>query len=408
MLIQASWTLGIIVLCGVPFLALGIGPLIKPLQAREAEQRKRLGATTELAADTVAGLRVLRGIGGEDLFVERFYESSQSVRAAAVKTAQVRSLVDAMQVLLPGIFVIGVMWAGAHLVQTGHLNIGQLITFYGYSTFLVIPLRTLTETARKWTSGFVGMKRLIRILDLQRERTEPEKPLGTDSLDLKAELVDEISGVRIPAGSLTAIACDDPNIADEIAERLGGYSDDSSVRLGDVKFAHVSAAALRQTVLVQDKDPVLLSGTLGQLFEIPNSGRVSVETALTAASADDILDSLDGDGMGAVVVERGRTLSGGQRQRLALARSLVADTPILVLDEPTSAVDAHTEARIAAAIGGIRAGLTTVMFTTSPLLLDAADHVVLVVEGRAVAAGEHHALVTGNQEYRAVVVRDGS
>jgi ABC-type multidrug transport system fused ATPase/permease subunit len=252
------------------------------------------------------------------------------------------------------------------------------------------------------------MKRLIRILDLQRERTEPEKPLGTDSLDLKAELVDEISGVRIPAGSLTAIACDDPNIADEIAERLGGYSDDSSVRLGDVKFAHVSADALRQTVLVQDKDPVLLSGTLGQLFEIPNSGRVSVETALTAASADDILDSLDGDGVGAVVVERGRTLSGGQRQRLALARSLVADTPILVLDEPTSAVDAHTEARIAAAIGGIRAGLTTVMFTTSPLLLDAADHVVLVVEGRAVAAGEHHALVTGNQEYRAVVVRDGS
>ena len=408
MLIQASWTLGIIVLCGVPFLALGIGPLIKPLQAREAEQRKRLGATTELAADTVAGLRVLRGIGGEDLFVERFYESSQSVRAAAVKTAQVRSLVDAMQVLLPGIFVIGVMWAGAHLVQTGHLNIGQLITFYGYSTFLVIPLRTLTETARKWTSGFVGMKRLIRILDLQRERTEPENPLGTDSLDLTAELVDEISGVRIPAGSLTAIACDDPNIADEIAERLGGYSDDSSVRLGDVKFAHVSADALRQTVLVQDKDPVLLSGTLGQLFEIPNSGRVSVETALTAASADDILDSLDGEGMGAVVVERGRTLSGGQRQRLALARSLVADTPILVLDEPTSAVDAHTEARIAAAIGGIRAGLTTVMFTTSPLLLDAADHVVLVVEGRAVAAGEHHTLVTSNQEYRAVVVRDGS
>jgi ABC-type multidrug transport system fused ATPase/permease subunit len=112
--------------------------------------------------------------------------------------------------------------------------------------------------------------------------------------------------------------------------------------------------------------------------------------------------------MSAVLVERGRTLSGGQRQRLALARSLVADTPILVLDEPTSAVDAHTEARIAANIGAIREGRTTVAFTTSPLLLDKADHVILVEQGRVTATGTHHDLVTSNQAYRRIVVRDVS
>lgn len=407
-LIHASWTLGIIVVLGVPALALGVGPLIKPLQAREAEQRKRLGQTTELASDTVAGLRVLRGIGGEDLFVERFEESSQSVRAAAVRTAQVRSLVDALQVFLPGAFVLGVMWGGAHLVLDGKLSIGQLISFYGFSAFLVIPLRTLTETARKWTSGFVAMRRFIRVMTLLRERAEPAAALSVSDLDPSGDLVDTITGVRIPAGKLTAVACDDPDVADAIADRLGGYRDHSRTLIGDTALDRFSDNALRESILVQDKDPVLLSGTLAALFEVPSTGRVAVADAISAASADDILDSLEGDGMTAVLVERGRTLSGGQRQRLALARSLVADTPVLVLDEPTSAVDAHTEARIAANIGGIRRGKTTVAFTTSPLLLDHADHVVFVEDGRAVATGTHHELVTGHEGYRRVVVRDVS
>jgi ABC-type multidrug transport system fused ATPase/permease subunit len=405
-LIHASWQLGLIVICGVPILALGVGPLIKPLQAREAEQRKRLGKTTELASDTVAGLRVLRGIGGEELFVERFVDSSQSVREAAVKTARVRSLVDAMQVFLPGAFILGMMWGGAHLVLRGHLTIGQLIAFYGYSAFLVIPLRTLTEAARKWTSGWVAMRRLIRVLTLSRERTEPANCVPASSLDLTADLVDEISGVRIPAGVLTAIACDDPDTADEIAERLGGYRAEAGTHLGSTPLENLSDATLRTTVLVQDKDPVLLSGTLAALFDVPRTGRVEVEAALAAASAQDILDSLDGEGMRAVLVERGRTLSGGQRQRLALARSLVADPAILVLDEPTSAVDAHTEARIASSVGAVRAGKTTVAFTTSPLLLDKADHVVFVKDGQAVDAGTHAHLAASNTDYRRVVVRD--
>ena len=407
-LIHASWHLGLIVILGVPVLALGVGPLIKPLQAREAEQRKRLGQTTELASDTVAGLRVLRGIGGEDLFVERFEQSSQNVRSAAVKTAQIRSLVDALQVFLPGAFILGVMWGGAHLVLKGTLTIGQLVSFYGYSAFLVIPLRTLTEAARKWTSGWVALRRFIRVMTLLRLREEPADAVTLSEAHLKEELVDTHTGVTIPAGRFTAIACDNPDVADDIAERLGGYRESEGARLGDIAFATLSDATLRANILVQDKDPVLLSGTLGALFEIPSTGRVSVADAISAASADDILDSLDGDGMSAVLVERGRTLSGGQRQRLALARSLVADTPILVLDEPTSAVDAHTEARIAANIGAIREGRTTVAFTTSPLLLDKADHVILVEQGRVTATGTHHDLVTSNQAYRRIVVRDVS
>lgn len=402
-LMYSSMTLGIVVLVGVPLLALVVGPVLKPLQRREAVQRRKLGRTTELAADTVAGLRVLRGIGGEDLFLARFVAASQEVRQAAVRTAQLRAVLEGMQVALPGFFVLVVIWIGAHLALTGQITVGQLVAFYGYSAFLVMPLRTMTETAQKWTAAAVSAGRIMTILRLERHRAEPEV---AESPDGSGELVDDISGVALEPGILTAIACDEPELGDIIADRLGGYRDADQVLLNGVSLAHFASADLAKVIVVQDKDPVLLSGTLHALLSVPGSGRVSIDDALAAASAQDILDSLDGDGLEAAVVERGRTLSGGQRQRLALARSLVADPAVLVLDEPTSAVDAHTEARIAAALAHIRHGRTTAVFTTSPLLLDRADQVLFVSGGRVVDRGTHDDLIDNNFDYRRLVVRD--
>jgi ABC-type multidrug transport system fused ATPase/permease subunit len=168
----------------------------------------------------------------------------------------------------------------------------------------------------------------------------------------------------------------------------------------------------RTAVLVQDKDPVLLSGTLRELLDVPASGAVRAADALAAAQCEDVLDALVqgtvevADPMDARITERGRSLSGGQRQRLALARSLITDPEVLVLDEPTSAVDSHTEARIADGLRRLRSGRTTVVFTSSPLLLDRADQVVLVHEGEVVATGVHRELIDGEPRYRAVVTRE--
>ncbi len=126
-----------------------------------------------------------------------------------------------------------------------------------------------------------------------------------------------------------------------------------------------------------------------------------VLTALAQASVDDA-----GDPMHTHITERGRSLSGGQRQRLALARSLVTDPEVLVLDEPTSAVDAHTEARIADGLREIRKGRTTVVLTSSPLLLDRAERVVFLQEGKAVAEATHRELLHSHPAYRAVVTRE--
>ncbi len=411
-LLRSSTLLGLIVLVCVPLLGLAVGPLLKPLETRESAQRTLVGRTTELAADTVAGLRVLRGIGGEDLFLRRFQDASQQVRSAAVDVAKVRSLLDAQQVALPGLFLVIVTWVGARLVLAGTLEVGQLVAFYGYSSFLLIPLRTFTETAQRWTRAFVASGRVVGVLSLERTDVAAQ-PDAAQVVAAHATLHDSTSGITIEPGSLTAIVCAEQVTADEIALRLAGLGPDGgTVTLDGVPLADIPRAVLRASVLTQDKDPVLLSGSLAELLDVPRSGAVSIADAVETSSADDVLDALVdsspdvSDPMRARITERGRSLSGGQRQRLALVRSLVADPPILVLDEPTSAVDSHTEARIAATLREARSGRTTVILTNSPLVLDQADTVLLVLEGRVAAEGRHRELLRSDPRYRAVVTRE--
>ncbi|MFG3051570.1 ABC transporter transmembrane domain-containing protein [Kitasatospora sp. NPDC048239] len=409
--------LGLAVLLGVPVLAAAVWPLLGPFERRYSEQRALGGKATELAADTVAGLRVLRGIGGEELFLDRYRAASQKVRAAAVRSARLWSLMQAQQVLLPGLFVVGVTWYGAHLTATGRIGIGTLVAVYGSTAFLAAPLRILGEAAHAWSVARVSAGRAVRVLSLNRTDGTAEAELNRPG---QGDLYDPASGLTARAGRLTAVVCGDPDYAGALAERLGGHvplaegeSAQPSARLGGIELDTVPLAEARAAVLVHDKEPMLLSGTLAELLDVPASGRVEAADALAAARAEDVLEALvdgspdcGGDAMRARITERGRSLSGGQRQRLALARSLLADPPVLVLDEPTSAVDAHTESRIAAGLRKSREGRTTVVFATSPLLLDQADRVVLVQDGRVAATGGHRELMRTEPRYRAVVTRD--
>ena len=401
LLINSSPTLGLMVIIGVPILGLAIGPIIKPLQNRESAQREKLSESSALAADTVAGLRILRGIGGEETFLERFRIASQNVRAAAVRTAKMRALLDGLQVILPGSLVVGVIWVGGNLVSRGELRVGELLAFYGYSAFLMIPLQILTESAQRLTSGTVAARRVMKLLSVNRVQD-----FGNESfpIDFKT-LTDEGSGLIIKKGELLGVVCDSSLTADELVDRLGGYLDADTVQVDEIKLSLISRAGLRSNIYAQEKEPAILSGTVESLFQVANSGRITIKEAIDSASAADILDSLEGDGYSAEVVERGRTLSGGQRQRLSLARTLFVDAPITILDDPTSAVDAHTEARIAVRIKSIRSGRTTVIFSNSPLLLDQTDNVALVIDGKVSAVGTHSELLKNSGAYRRLVVR---
>ena len=410
--------LGVPVAVAVIVLVVSALPLLPRARRRADELRVKAGRATELASDAVAGLRVLRGIGGEQLFLERYRRASQDMRTAAVRSHRMWALIAAVQVTLPGLFLVFVVWYGVRMVLEGRISVGELVTGYGCVAYLVLPLRLFEETALAYTLSRAAAQRAARVLALSRT----DEASGEGGGFPEGDLYDPMTGILAPHGAFTAVVCGDPDEAGRLADRLGGYDQavaegGASVLLGGAALDDLPLPAARATVLVQDKDPVLFSGPVRDLLDVPRSERVALETALEIAQCTDILPVLarsvpdpsgdeSADAMRAWLTERGRSLSGGQRQRLALARSLISDPPVLVLDEPTSAVDSHTESRIAAGLRHIRRGRTTVVFTSSPLLLDQADRVVFVQQGRSVAADDHRRLLRSDRRYRAVVARD--
>jgi ABC-type multidrug transport system fused ATPase/permease subunit len=402
-LLSTSVQLGLVVLIGVPLLLLVLGPLLKPLQLRTLRERQMRSDLSNTGTDIVGGLRVLRGIGGEQVFLARYRRESQATRSAAVEVARLQSVLDALQVFLPGTFVVLVVWLGARSAVDGEISAGELVAFYGYSAFLLIPLRTATEFANKVIRGLVSSRRICKVLALEPDLVEPVAP--APSPPPGSDLYDARTGLRVRAGMLTAIVSDQPDDSALLADRLGlaAPDPDDDVTWGGTPLTSLRREEVRRRILVSDTGAALFAGRLGDRLDERGNG--DVERAVHTASAEDVLEALP-EGLDTIVTERGRSFSGGQRQRLVLARALAADPEVLVLVEPTSAVDAHTEARIAARLRGHRAGRTTVVTTVSPLLLDAVDEVAFLVDGRVVATGTHADLLERDAVYRAVVVRD--
>jgi ABC-type multidrug transport system fused ATPase/permease subunit len=404
-LLSASVPLGLVVLIGVPILVLLMGFVIRPLQSRQAEQREEVGKLTALGADTASGLRVLRGIGGEGAFFVRYRNRSQEVRQAGVRVALPQSTLDAAQVFIPGLFVVLVTWLGARFALSGKIDTGDLVAFYGYAAFLVLPLRTAAEAVDKITRSFVGAKRMIGILEVERDAQEPARPAAEPPAF--STLADNVSGLVVEPGKMIGLVSALPDEAARIADRLGRFGDGDGVVLGDVPLAELSTDAIRRRIVVSEADPVLFSGQLRR--ELDPWGRIDgdddeIHSAVAVANAEDVIEALP-EGLDAFVDERGRSFSGGQRQRLVLARALLSEAEVLVLVEPTSAVDAHTEARIARRLREARQGKTTVVITASPLMLDQTDQVFFVEDGRVVAEGTHRELLKTSRPYTWTVTR---
>jgi ABC-type multidrug transport system fused ATPase/permease subunit len=401
LLLNGSVPLGLAVLTGLPVVASTLGLVVRPLQRRQSAQRAAQGRLTTLGADTVSGLRILRGIGGEDTFTARYRDQSQRVRVAGVRVAQTQSILDALKVLLPGLLVVGIVWSGARLAVSGEITAGQLVTFYGYAAFLSEPLNAATTVIHRAGRALIGARRVLAVLRVPVTGADPEN-LGELTRATAPDLVDERSDLHVRAGTVTALVGADPDETARIATRLGwlrGVGTDDGARgrvlLGGVSLDDLPRAEVRHRIVVAESAAHLFSGSLREELDI-RGGAVeqTLLDALRVADAGDVLTSVP-DGLDGTIEEKGRSLSGGQRQRLALARALVVDPEVLVLIEPTSAVDAHTEARIAVRLAEARAGRTTVVVTASPIVLDHVDEVAFVRDGVVVRQGTHRDLLAG-------------
>ncbi|MEW2147002.1 ABC transporter ATP-binding protein [Micromonospora vinacea] len=408
--------LALCVLVGVPVVGLVVGPLLRRLERAESVYRRQQGALTARSGDIVAGLRVLAGVGGRDLFARRYAARSQDLRAEGYRVGAVNSWIDAATVAIPGLFLAAVVWLTARMAVTGDVTIGELVAVYGYVATLIVPVWFLLEGSHQLIRGRVAARRIADLLTVTPDDVggpgrrwpgavpETRRPDDPGAPHGPADLHDPVTGLTVPAGQLTGVAADDPAAAVALADRLGRYVV-SGVTWGGVPLRAVALDEVRTRILVADHDSYLFAGTLRDILGAGgDDDDERIGAALRTASAQDVVDALPA-GLDTPIDARARTLSGGQRQRIRLARALHSEPEVLILVDPTSAVDAHTEARIAERLRAARAGLTTVVLATSPLLLGRADLVAHLSADRITATGSHADLLDRDPAYRHLVAR---
>jgi ABC-type multidrug transport system fused ATPase/permease subunit len=362
-----------------------------------AEQRE----LADQAVDIVRGLRVLRGFGGEGIFAGRYRDGSQKLRFTVLRQARASALMGAASTFLPGLLLVGVVALAAERVLGKQLSVGQMVAFYGYATYLLSPIARMTIAVNKAMQAHVAAANVTRLL-----RMEPDIGPGPSSVAMPGPgaLADPVSGLLVPASGFMAVVCTAGD-AVTLSDRLGRYVDSGATYDGQ-SLGALPLGGVRKAILVGTGDAHLFAGLLRA--ELDPADRLDgaddlLWAAIDAAAARDIIEALP-DQLETSVAAGGREFSGGQQQRLRAVRALMADPEVLILLDPTSAVDAHTESTMAAGIARLREGRTTLVFTTSILLLNQADHVALVIDGTVAAEGSHESLM-GDARYRSLVER---
>ncbi|MGW2146202.1 ABC transporter ATP-binding protein [Nonomuraea bangladeshensis] len=402
LLLNTSVQLGLIVLAGTPAL-LWLGHLLgKPLERRSAVEQEHAARASGMAADLVTGLRVLKGIGAERAGIERYRRTSRDSLAATLRASRAEALQNGVVLALTGAFIALIALAGGYFATAGDITLGQLVSAVGLALFLQGPLQLFAWVNADFAQARASATRVAALLSAPPavpagDREPPGDVAGAVRLRSVSYGPLRDLDLDIAAGELVGVAATDPAAATSLVRCLARQADPESgtVELDGVPLRDLDPGRLRESVLVAEHDAVLFEGTVAT--NVGQAPEAAVAEALEAAGASDIPP-------GTPVSERGGSLSGGQRQRVALARALAAARPVLVLHDPTTAVDAVTETRIADGISRLRRDRTTVLVTTSPALLAVADRVLLLHEGRVADEAPHADLLRRNPGYRAAVL----
>ncbi|MEV6300566.1 ABC transporter ATP-binding protein [Actinoplanes sp. NPDC051861] len=405
--------LGAGVLVGVPLVLFGLQRLAPLLTRRSDAQQAALAETTALAVDLVAGLRVLRGIGAQHHAAGRFAVASRNALADTLRAANTKGLHLGLTTAVNGLLLAAVTGAAGWLALQGDITVGELVAVVGLAQFIAEPVQTLGWCVQALATARASARRVAGVL-----RAAPALQPGDQNAPAPAServvLQDLGYGtltaldLRIEAGETVGVLAHDPRDAEALLAVLAGtvpreeYK--GSLLIDGVPAESLRLDASRATVLVEQHDVALFEGTLRENLSFTSADDATLLAAVRVAAAEEVVEP---EGLDHVLVERGANLSGGQRQRVALARAVVAAPPVLVLHDPTTAVDAVTETLIAERLVAARGGgsRATLVVTSSPALLRAADRVVVLDGGRIAASGTHEELVATSPRYREAVLR---
>ena len=408
--------LGLAVVIGTPVILIALQRLAPLLTRAATAQQAEIAGVSGMATDLVSGVRPLRGIGAEDAATQRFVTSSRTALAATLRLARANNVYQGLAAAVNALLAVGIAGTAGWFALQGRISVGELITVIGLSQFVIEPLTGLSKVP-----GVVAMVRgsadrlaLVLGADHVLPQSDSAVPSGTD-LTVDEVGFRSLDGLTFSAapGEMLGIVAYRPQDGEALAQVLSGQISESdytgTVRIGGIATGDIDLRRARETVLVEPHITDLFAGTVRSNV---TAGRAQpdaeLDRVLEASAATDVVE-LHEAGLDHAVTDRGASLSGGQRQRVALARALSVDAPVLVLHDPTTAVDAVTEHTIARGIAELRhtgsAAQTTILITTSPALLSVTHRVLVVDDGRVVAEGTHHDLASSDALYKETVLR---
>jgi ABC-type multidrug transport system fused ATPase/permease subunit len=414
---------GLVVIVGVPLTLLAIAGPSRLISRSSGVQQAAIAEASAAAGDTMGGLRILKAIGGERWASARYHGTSREAARAGVRTADLSGRVTGLGTLAVAIILAGVLLLAGWRVTSGDLSVGQLVSIVGVAAFFSEPVQALTMTVAVFARSHGAAQRLTDYLATGEAPTSGSRApadsaleiraLPLDPADVDATVVDpaavdasvvdpavaDLPGIAradareprtldlaVPPRGLVVIDAAQPSVASRVVDALAGHDDGGHVLLGGTDRARTPRPVAPRMVLAPHAAD-LFEGTIGSNITLTHGLEADapggVSPAVLAASAtDEVLEAV-GTGLDHEVREAGSNLSGGQRQRIALARALHADPDVLVLEDPTSAVDSVTEWTIARGVRDLRAERATLVLTASPAFRALADLVVEIPEDAA-------------------------
>ncbi|MFN6120183.1 MAG: ABC transporter ATP-binding protein [Actinomycetes bacterium] len=390
-----------------------IHPAVLAVQAEQAQ----LATVVE---ESVSGVRVVKGFGAEQVQAAKLRVEADDIRRESLKSARVRSTFLPALDLLPNLGMIAVLGIGGHRVLNGEMTYGEMFEFFLYVVLLVAPLRSLGMTVAFGQRAAAALLRVNEVLTTVPEVDDPPKPrpLPTEppvggvrfrhvtfGYDPSAPVLRGFD-LTIEPGRSVALVGATGSGKSTVARLLTRFYDvqDGKVQIDGVDVRDLRLTDLRHAVGIVFEDTFLFNDTVvGNIaFARPDAPIEDVHRAAMLAGAHDFVTQLP-QGYDTVIGERGFSLSGGQRQRIAIARAILADPRVLVLDDATSAVDPSKEHEIRDAMATVMRGRTTIVIAHRPGTIALADTVVLVDDGRVAATGTHDELLATSERYREVL-----
>jgi len=389
---------------------------LQPTMTAVQQESAELSAVVE---ETVAGIRVVKGFAAEDTQADRLSSEADDLYGVSMKAARIRSAYWPALEVIPSIGLIMVLAYGGHQVMNGNLKLGDLVAFNAYVVLLVWPLRMLGWIVAMSQRAAASAQRVHEILATEPLVVDPPdpKPLPPTGGDVRFEGVDfhylgnshpvlEGFDLHIPAGQSVALVGATASGKSTAAKLISRFYDVSSgaVLLDGSDVRQLRLAELRSAVGLVFEETFLFSDTIAAniAFADADASIADIERAAKLAGAHQFITELS-HGYDTEIGERGFSLSGGQRQRIAIARAILADPRVLILDDATSAVDPTKEHEIRDALGEVMRERTTVVIAHRPATIALAERVVLIGDGHVVADGTHEGLLRTSEEYRQVL-----